>query len=122
MKNMNNMAEWHNQAQTVLKKAQMNSEMLSAMGRAHAAFGNESASSLPKAASKRERNTVTRRRLMDELMDLEGKKKQNNANKNRIANLKTALREYTANIENLRGGGCSACSAGAVPPPQPLKL
>lgn len=110
MKHANNYLEWHNQAKNILKKAQLNTQMLGIAGRAAAAFGNEPASSLPAKASAQERSAAIRKRLLNELGNLK------NSNKNRRNTLKRALREYGAAIPNLEqeGGGCSACAAAAA--------
>jgi hypothetical protein len=94
MKNKNNWPAWHSQMDNILKRAQMNSEQLRVAGKAANAYGNQPASSLPPAANKAERNAATRRRLMDELVDLEMKKHRSNENNSRIRNLKYALSRF----------------------------
>lgn len=93
MKNANNWPAWHSQVNTILKRAQMNSEQLRVAGKVANVYGNKLASSLPPAASRAERNAFTRRRLLNDLVDLEMKKSHTNENKGRIRNLKHALSE-----------------------------
>ncbi len=91
MKNKNNSPAWHSQMDNILKRAQMNSEMMRVAGKAANVYGHQPASSLPPAASKAERNAAARRRHLDELVDLEMKKHRSNENNARIRNLKNVI-------------------------------
>ena len=94
MAHRNNFPAWHSQMDEILAKAQRNSEMLGAIGRAGNAFGTQGQSTLPPPANRAARKNATYKRLLSEYMDLKEKSKRTAANNTRMRNLEVALEEY----------------------------